>query len=180
MRAGSVSVLTNICTLHSFPLSLGSRHGINKLGACIGLFLESGRLRTVVQNSTHVWPFHSARQLRTVLARLSWGYCSTGTPPPALPLYSPKWCGTCYRSQVRGAVMRVILASADRADDVDQECAQASNAEEETEEQQAADAASACMLWCSMAIGALVQGQPPTRVRCCSAFHKCKIFCGSE
>lgn len=75
-------------------------------------------------------------------------------------------CDACSLSLVRGAIMRVIFASAAGADGVDQERVQAPNVEHEIQDQQVSDAASACMLWCSVAIGALVEGHPPERVSC--------------
>ncbi|CAN0368393.1 unnamed protein product [Ectocarpus sp. 12 AP-2014] len=67
-----------------------------------------------------------------------------------------------HESLVRGAIMEVVLVPPVGAEDVAP--TRPAGAWSKSEPRQGTDAASTCTLWCAVAMGALVQGQPTERV----------------
>ncbi|CAM9792541.1 unnamed protein product [Ectocarpus sp. 13 AM-2016] len=67
-----------------------------------------------------------------------------------------------HASLVRGAIMEVVLVPPVGAEDVAPK--RPAGAWGKSEPRQGTDAASTCTLWCAVAIGALLQGQPTERV----------------
>lgn len=89
----------------------------------------------------------------------------------------------CFRRLIRGTMMEVLLPSPSGPEIDNKACPWRVNvvqAENPTncwgadEDQSGGDPASACALWCTIAMGALVQGQPPEQVRSRSSRSCCR------
>lgn len=118
---------------------------------------------------SHIQVLPGAKFSRLVIAGFPLICGGSATPHPG-PLnrsnrvvYALAVSAPCLYSLVRGAIMEVVFLPPVGAEDVDPTRPAGASGKNET--RQGTDAASTCTLWCAVAMGALVQGQPTERVR---------------